>query len=107
MAKKNLASLIDGIVGDRSNMTSEDLTNDINEKTTEKRKVGRPRRDSDPGAETEVRASFIVNEMQLKKLKYISLMESKMQKEVLFDALKDYIDTWEDLNGEINIPRKK
>ncbi len=49
------------------------------------------------------RQTFVIGTMQLKKLRIISVHEEKQQKEILHDALQDYIDKYEKKNGEIKI----
>ena len=68
-------------------------------------KVGRPkgRKNGNP-KERENRATFIVSPEIVRKLKYISLMESRLYKVVVSEALQSYIDQWEDRNGKINLP---
>ena len=42
----------------------------------------------------------------VRKVKYISLMDSKLLKDVIAEALTSYIEKWEDENGKINLPNK-
>jgi hypothetical protein len=42
-----------------------------------------------------------------RKLKYIALMETKLYKNVISEALISYIERWESENGVINLPKKK
>lgn len=68
-------------------------------------KVGRPkgRKNGNP-KEREHRATFIVHPDIVRKLKYISLMESRLYKVVVSEALQGYIEQWENRNGKINLP---
>lgn len=122
MAKKNLMSLMDGIMGeDRKEETpvGEIRTEPAPEpkpaanvepapeKPAQEKSVrkgpGRPKKE----AANETRATFIVNNDLLRKIKYISLVEGCMQKDVLDRALQEYIDAWQEENGRIRLPRSK
>jgi hypothetical protein len=57
--------------------------------------------------EKETRATFIVNEELLEKLKAIAYWDRKLIKEVVDKALQDAIGKYEEKNGDINhIPKK-
>ena len=57
--------------------------------------------------ENETRATFIVNEELLDKLKAIAYWERKLIKEVINSALQEAVDRYEKKNGDINpIPKK-
>lgn len=73
-----------------------------------KEKLGRPkgRKNGNP-KERANRATFIVDPDIVRKLKYISLMDQRMYKDVVAEALKSYIDRWEDSNAVINLPKNK
>ena len=67
-----------------------------------KPKVGRPKT-----KENEVRATFIVNEEILEKLKAIAYWDRELIKEVVNRALEDAILRYEKKSGEIKpIPKK-
>ena len=58
--------------------------------------------------ENETRATFIVNEELLEKLKAVAYWERKLIKEVINTALQEAIDKHEKKNGSIKpIPTKK
>lgn len=158
MAKKNLASLMSGIIGEKPEERQAQQANDnkvtqgedvkvstpkVEEQTrrdaeiesivdapspkTEmdvhapeltiemhetldarrKRNVGRPRKDAVAQKVEEVRATFIINPELIRKVKYISLAEGALLKEVVGDALADYIERWERKNGKIKLPTKR
>lgn len=71
-------------------------------------KTGRPkgRKNGNPKPREE-RATFIVDKDLTRKLKYIALMETKLYKNVISEALSSYIERWESENGVINLPKKK
>jgi hypothetical protein len=72
-------------------------------------KLGRPRTQTkeitkssqDGTKENETRATFIVNEDLLEKLKNIAYWERKLIKDTINEAIKDYVDKYEKSNGEI------
>lgn len=83
---------------------SPEMTERLNE--YRKANTGRPkgRRNGNPKPRGD-RATFIVDKSVTRKLKYISLMETKLYKDVVAEALQEYINKWESVNGEINIPK--
>lgn len=121
--KKDIASLIKGIVGEDTPLPSTDEQGNIPKETAEalridpdleeklnkvrRAKVGRPRKYSESEArERGFRATFIVEKDTIRKIKYISLMDSKLLKDVIAEALTSYIEEWESSNGVINLPKK-
>ena len=99
MSKKNFTGGLSSLLGDQP----------------EKPKVGRPvtqfkeiTKSSQEGTkENEVRATFIVNEEILEKLKAIAYWERELIKEVVNRALEDAILRYEKKSGEIKpIPKK-
>ena len=73
-----------------------------------KRNVGRPKKDAilrkNPN---EGRATFIVDERMIRKVKYISLVEARLLKDIISEALSSYIEKWEEENEPIKLPKKK
>ena len=94
---------------------------DANEtETTEKMKsrleakrrenVGRPKKgESAKSAKKaqEIRATFIVDPDLLQKVKYISLVEGILLKDIISEALNNYVDKWETDNRKIRLPKRK
>lgn len=80
MGKKNLSSLMNGIIGTEEVCTPE----------TKKSK-------------DEARTSLVLNKMLFRKIKFISLSKSRLLKDVLNEALEDYISKYEDVNGTIDL----
>ena len=125
MAKKNLASLMSGIMGEPKHTEESQETvsvqeHDIEQLPTEKvdemqenleakryRNVGRPKKGTTNAKKEEIRATLIVNPELLRKLKYISLVEGSLLKDLLDVALTNYIEGWESENGKIRLPKKK
>ena len=125
MAKKNLASLMNGIMGDpkplkptisdtaineqASETNSSEVTEEMKESLEAKRysNVGRPKKGTTIKKKEETRATFIVDPELIRKFKYISLVESSLLKDVISEALINYINAWEVENGKIRLPKKK
>ena len=55
--------------------------------------------------EREIRATFIVKTSHIDKLKAISYWERKMIKNIIDEALKNYIDSYEQNKGHIQLPK--
>lgn len=121
MAKKNLASLMNGIMGEsrptepvapaigQSEATATEVTEEMkaNLEVNRRRNVGRPRKGESGSKTNEVRATFIVDPELIRKVKYISLVEGSLLKDVISEALTTYIGAWEAENGKIRLPPKK
>lgn len=121
MAKKNtnIASLINGIVNDTpqenthrdiapSTVEALDISPELLERlnAVRKAKSGRPV-GSHSVKPREHRATFIVSEEIVQKLKYISLMDCRLLKDVVTEALTEAIAKWEEENGTIVVKTKK
>lgn len=122
---KKIASLIQGIVGETpapvpnvtetGDVTPElvealEITPEMEEalNAVRKRKVGRPKKNSIPtGTANEGRATFIVDNDLIRKVKYISLADAKLLKDVIGEALSAYVSKWEEENETIRLPKKK
>ena len=72
--------------------------------------VGRPKK-GEPAKSVkkaqETRATFIVDPDLLRKVKYISLVEGILLKDVISEALNNYVDAWEEKNKKIRLPKAK
>lgn len=92
--------------------TEMEATNKMKSKLEAKRKenVGRPKK-GDPAKSAkkpqEIRATFIVDPDLLRKVKYISLVEGILLKDVISEALNNYVDKWETDNRKIRLPKRK
>jgi len=62
---------------------------------------------STPAVDTETRATFIVNESDLDKLKAIAYWDRVLIKEVLGQAIKEYLERYEKANGVVKSAPKK
>ena len=87
-------------------------TEKIKSKLEAKRRenVGRPKK-GEPAKSAkkpqEIRATFIVAPDLLRKVKYISLVEGILLKDVISEALNNYVDVWEEKNKKIRLPKAK
>ena len=98
MAKKNFTGGLNSLLGDQP----------------EKPKRGRPKTSTKTVTKTsqegtkpnETRATFIVNEDTLSKLKAIAYWDRVMIKEVVAEALQEKIERWEKKNGPVKEPKK-
>ena len=122
---KKIASLIQGIVGETPTpVPTSTETGDVSPELVEtleitpemeealnaarKRKVGRPKKDAiRTGATNEGRATFIVDNDLIRKVKYISLADARLLKNVIGEALSAYVSKWEAENETIRLPKKK
>ena len=72
--------------------------------------VGRPKKGETAKSAKkpqEIRATFIVDLDLLQKVKYISLVEGILLKNVISEALNNYVDKWETDNRKIRLPKRK
>ena len=87
---------------------TEQMKSKLNAKRREN--VGRPKK-GEPAKSTkkpqEIRATFIVDPDLLRKVKYISLVEGILLKDVISEALNNYVDAWEEKNKKIRLPKAK
>ncbi len=75
-----------------------------------KENVGRPKKGEaakNAKKPQEVRATFIVDADLLRKVKYISLVEGLLLKDVIAEALNAYVNKWEEVNRKIRLPKVK
>ncbi len=75
-----------------------------------KENVGRPKKGEaakNAKKPQEIRATFIVDPDLLRKVKYISLVEGTLLKDVINEALNNYVDGWEEMNKKIRLPKAK
>lgn len=96
MSKKNFTGGLDSLLGDQKKETrgrpktsTREVTKSSQEGTKEK----------------ETRATFIVNEDLLEKVKAVAYWERKLIKEVIDTALQEFVDKYEKKNGDIK-PKK-
>lgn len=103
MAKKNFTGGLSSLLGDEPQAEAP------------AKKTGRPQtsqreitKSSQEGTkENETRATFIINEELLDKLKAVAYWERSLIKDVLAEALQAYLEQYERKNGKIqNIPKK-
>ena len=99
-------------VAPKQEATETAATEQMKSKLEAKRRanVGRPKK-GEPAKSAkkpqEIRATFIVNPDLLRKVKYISLVEGILLKDVISEALNNYVDAWEEKNKKIRLPKTK
>ena len=99
-------------VAPKQEATETAATEQMKSKLEAKRRanVGRPKK-GEPAKSTkkpqEIRATFIVDPDLLQKVKYISLVEGILLKDVISEALNNYVDVWEEMNKKIRLPKAK
>ena len=72
--------------------------------------VGRPKKGETAKSAKkpqEIRATFIVDPDLVRKVKYISLVEGILLKDVISEALNNYVDAWEEKNKKVRLPEAK
>ncbi|MFT0357722.1 hypothetical protein ACMSEA_19085 [Bacteroides thetaiotaomicron] len=92
--------------------TEMEATDKMKSKLEAKRRenVGRPKKGETAKSTKkpqEIRATFIVDPDLLRKVKYISLVEGILLKDVISEALNNYVDVWEEKNKKIRLPKAK
>lgn len=63
-------------------------------------------RKPEPLSYSETKATFVVREDHLDKLRAIAFMERKMIKSILSDALSVFFENYQKANGDIILPKK-
>lgn len=91
MSKKNFKTSFDDILN--GNKKSD---NKIQDKTTE----------SQVFSYSETKATFVVRDDHLDKLRAVAFMERKMIKNILADALSVFFENYKKTNGDIILPKK-
>ena len=99
-------------VAPKQEATETAATEQMKSKLEAKRRenVGRPKKgEAAKSAKKpqETRATFIVDSDLLRKVKYISLVEGILLKDVISEALNNYVDAWEEKNKKIRLPKAK
>lgn len=116
MAKKNFKGGFDSLLGNnkqenkiKTNTRSTPVKHPLNDPSTIKIRQDKEKIIEDNiKREEEVRATFIIDKNLLNNLKSIAYWDRLLIKDVLNQALNDYIDKYEIKNGEIKLmPKKK
>jgi len=103
MSKKNFSGGLSSLLGD-SNVSTPTQTENI---VIEKTKKTITKTSQEGTKENETRATFIVNETILEKIKAVAYWERILLKDVINTAIQDYITKYEKKSGEIkDIPKK-
>jgi hypothetical protein len=99
MSKKNFTGGLSSLLGDQPETTKRGRPQTVFKEITKSSQEGTK--------ENETRATFIVNEELLEKLKAIAYWDRKLIKEVINTALQEGVDKYEKKNGDIKpIPKK-
>ena len=115
MSKKNFTGGLNSLLGENSQTNNKSPEQRKKEGEDEKKKVGRPvtqfkeiTKSSQEGTkENETRATFIVGEELLDKLKAMAYWDRLLIKEVINSALQEAVDKHEKKHGSIKpIPKK-
>lgn len=69
--------------------------------------VGRPKKGESKGNSKEMRATIIIDPELMRKVKYISLVDGILIKDVIGEAVQAKIEAWEAENGKIKLPKVK
>lgn len=99
-------------VAPKQEATETAATEQMKSKLEAKRRenVGRPKKGETAKSAKkpqEIRATFIVDSDLVRKVKYISLVEGILLKDVISEALNNYVDAWEEKNKKIRLPKAK
>ncbi len=99
-------------VSSKQKATEKAATEQMKSKLEAKRRenVGRPKKGETAKSAKkpqEIRATFIVDPDLVRKVKYISLVEGILLKDVVSEALNNYVDAWEEKNKKIRLPKAK
>ena len=99
-------------VSSKQEATETAATEQMKSKLEAKRRetVGRPKKGETAKSAKkpqEIRATFIVDPDLVRKVKYISLVEGILLKDVISEALNNYVDAWEEKNKKIRLPKAK
>ena len=108
MGKKTFTSSTSTILNKVQERQNNEETTSKGTKTDEPRQTGRPRvrrtSTSQQGLrEGLTRMTFIVSQEKQDKLKYISYSERLSLREILDEAIEDYINKYEEQTGPINL----
>jgi hypothetical protein len=103
MSKKNFTGGLSSLLGETNK--EDKATNKVGRPKTQFKEITKSSQEGTK--ENETRATFIVNEELLEKLKAIAYWDRKLIKEVVDTALQDRVDKYEKKNGDIKpIPKK-
>ena len=109
MAKKSFSKDIERLLHQSVSPTLLGIepTRKESEEPQDKRPVGRPRRKSSTSQNGlplgETRMTFLVSEEQQDKLKYIAYRERLSLKQIMGDAIQNYLNRYEEMYGEIDL----
>lgn len=109
MAKKSFSKNIELLLHQSVSPTllGMEPTRQESEEPQDKRPVGRPRRKNSTSQNGlplgETRMTFLVSEEHQDKLKYIAYRERLSLKQIMGDAIQNYLNRYEEMYGEIDL----
>ncbi|WP_052600038.1 hypothetical protein [Aureispira sp. CCB-QB1] len=107
MAKKNFSSGFDKLLGNTPEQKNKEEKN-INEKEAPKKsKTKESIIEHQEEVDPEVRATYIIKQSTVNKLKDIAYWERAMLKEIIQEALEEYVEAWEKENEEFRAKKKR
>jgi len=102
---KNIARGLSSLLGDTIEPEAETPAKKTGRPQTSQREITKSSQEGTK--ENETRATFIINEGLLDKLKAVAYWERSLIKDVLAEALGAYLEQYEQKHGKIkNIPKK-
>lgn len=102
MSKKNFTGGLSSLLGESN---QEDKTTNVGRPKTQFKEITKSSQEGTK--ENETRATFIINEELLEKLKAIAYWDRILIKDVVNTALQDIVNKYEKKNGDIKpIPKK-
>jgi len=105
MAKKNFTGGLSSLLGDEPQPQAEAPAKKTGRPQTSQREITKSSQEGTK--ENETRATFIINEGLLDKIKAVAYWERSLIKDVLAEALEAYLEQYEQKHGKIkNIPKK-
>ena len=98
MSKKDFKGGLNSLLGSQEQKSEDNKNSQGKEITKSSQKAAK---------QNEIRATFIVDEEKLEKLKAVAYWDRLKIKEVLNNALEEYLENYEKKNGEIKpVPKK-
>ena len=105
MAKKNFTGGLSSLLGDEPQPQAEAPAKKTGRPQTSQREITKSSQEGTK--ENETRATFIINEGLLDKIKAVAYWERSLIKDVLAEALQGYLEQYEQKHGKVkNIPKK-
>lgn len=101
MAKRKFSLM--GEVQNVPLINSESLADESQEHSSASKRQAKDNSKDGAVSPTEVRATFIVSPMLVRKLKLIGTLENRKHKDIVGTALAEYIEKWEKKHPSVNL----